>query len=32
PLGQALLDHRVGDEVSVRAPGGTLRVQIVEIR
>lgn len=32
PLGQALLGHRVGDEVTVRAPGGTLRVQIVEIR
>jgi len=32
PLGQALLDHRAGDEVEVRAPAGTLRFRIVKIK
>jgi transcription elongation factor GreA len=32
PLGQALLDHKAGDEVDVRAPAGTLRFRIVKIK
>ena len=32
PLGQALLDHKAGDEVEVRAPAGTLRFRIVKIK
>jgi transcription elongation factor GreA len=32
PLGQALLDHKVGDDVDVRAPAGTLRFRIVKIK
>ena len=31
PLGQALLGHAVGDTVEYAAPGGSLRVEIVEI-
>ena len=31
PLGQALLGHQAGDVVEYEAPGGTLRVEIVEI-
>jgi transcription elongation factor GreA len=31
PLGQALLGHRVGDEVIVNAPDGILRFQIIAI-
>jgi transcription elongation factor GreA len=31
PLGCALLGHRVGEEVSIQAPGGSLRFQIVRI-
>ena len=31
PLGQALLDHRVGDVVDFEAPGGVLKVEIVDI-
>ena len=31
PLGRALLGHRVGDEVVVEAPAGTLRFRIVAI-
>jgi transcription elongation factor GreA len=31
PLGQALLGARVGDWVDFEAPGGTLKVEIVEI-
>jgi len=31
PLGQALLGHRKGDMVSYQAPGGNLRVEIVDI-
>ena len=31
PLGQALAGHAVGDMVEYAAPGGTLRVEIVEI-
>ncbi|RLC67868.1 MAG: transcription elongation factor GreA [Chloroflexi bacterium] len=31
PLGRALLGHRVGDEVAVEAPAGTLRFRIVAI-
>lgn len=32
PLGQALLDHRVGDEIEVRAPAGQLRFRITKIK
>lgn len=32
PLGQALLSRRVGEEVTVRTPGGQLRVKILEIQ
>jgi transcription elongation factor GreA len=32
PLGQALLDHKPGDDVDVRAPAGTLRFRIVKIK
>ena len=31
PVGRALLDHRVGDEVEVEAPGGTIQYKIIEI-
>ena len=31
PLGQALMGHRVGDQVSYDAPSGTLEVEVVEI-
>jgi transcription elongation factor GreA len=31
PLGQALLGRAAGDTVQYEAPGGTLRVQIVEV-
>ena len=31
PLGQAILDHRAGDEVDVEAPGGSFTVQIVKV-
>ncbi len=31
PLGQALLGHRVGDAVEYAAPGGTLKVEIVDV-
>lgn len=32
PLGQALLNHAVGDEVEVKAPAGVLRFRIVKIK
>jgi transcription elongation factor GreA len=32
PLGQALLDHKVGDDVEYRAPAGTMRFRIVKIK
>jgi transcription elongation factor GreA len=32
PLGQALLDHQVGDTVEVHAPAGVLRYKIVEVK
>jgi len=31
PLGQALMDHRVGESVSVHAPAGTFKVKILSI-
>ena len=31
PLGQALLDHRVGDRVTYEAPGGTFTYEVVSI-
>lgn len=32
PLGQALLGHRVGEEVTVKTPDGVSRFKILEIR
>ncbi|NIS80836.1 MAG: transcription elongation factor GreA [Anaerolineales bacterium] len=32
PLGQALLDNKVGDDVEVQAPAGILRFRIVKIK
>jgi transcription elongation factor GreA len=32
PLGRALINHRVGDEVAVEAPGGTFKVHVVKIK
>ena len=32
PLGRALLNHQVGEQVLVEAPGGSFRVRIVAIR
>jgi len=32
PLGQALLDHKVGDEVEVIAPAGVLSFRIIKIK
>ncbi len=32
PIGKALLSKRVGDEVEVEAPAGTLKLKILEIR
>ena len=31
PVGRALLDHKVGEEVEVEAPGGTIKYKILEI-
>lgn len=32
PVGMAILGHRVGDEVDVSAPGGTVRMRVMEIK
>ncbi len=32
PLGQALLDHKAGDEVQVKAPAGNLVFRIVKVK
>jgi transcription elongation factor GreA len=32
PLARALINHQVGDEITVRAPGGEKTYEIVEIR
>jgi transcription elongation factor GreA len=32
PLGKALLNHRAGDEVTVEAPGGMFKGQVVKIK
>jgi transcription elongation factor GreA len=32
PLGRALLDHKVGDDIDVQAPAGTLIFRIVKIQ
>ncbi len=32
PLGRALLDHKVGDEVEVEAPAGVLTFKIIKIK
>jgi transcription elongation factor GreA len=31
PLGRALLGHEAGDEVEVKAPGGSFKVKIVDV-
>lgn len=31
PIGQALLDHKVGDTVEVETPGGALKLKILKI-
>ena len=31
PIGQALLDHHVGDEVQIKTPGGEYTLKILEI-
>ncbi|MBI2845318.1 MAG: transcription elongation factor GreA [Chloroflexi bacterium] len=31
PLGQALLGHRAGEEVTFRTPGGTVQVKIIKV-
>ena len=31
PIGMALLDKRVGDEVSVETPGGVVKMKILKI-
>ncbi|HEY57572.1 MAG TPA: transcription elongation factor GreA [Anaerolineae bacterium] len=31
PLGKALMGHKVGDEVEVRAPGGQFKVRILKV-
>jgi transcription elongation factor GreA len=31
PIGKAILNHRVGDEVSVDAPGGTFKVRVMKV-
>ncbi len=31
PIGKALMDHRVGDQVEVQTPGGTTRFKILKI-
>lgn len=32
PVGSAILGHRVGEEVDVNTPGGTMRMRILEIK
>lgn len=32
PVGKALLEHKVGDEVQVQSPGGSRKVRIVGVR
>lgn len=31
PLGRALIDHKAGEEVDVKAPNGTFRVKIIKV-
>jgi transcription elongation factor GreA len=31
PIGNALMDHRVGDQVEVQTPGGRTRFKILKI-
>ncbi len=31
PIGKAILNHRVGEEMSVEAPSGTIKVKIVKV-
>ncbi len=32
PIGKAIMEHKVGDEVDVETPSGTFKVKILEIR
>jgi transcription elongation factor GreA len=32
PLGRALIGHRVGDEVAIRAPAGEIHFQILDVK
>lgn len=32
PLGQGLMDKKIGDQVEIEAPGGTLKFEILEIK
>ena len=32
PIGKAIMDHKVGDEIEVETPSGTFKVKILEIR
>ncbi len=32
PIGRALIDKKPGDEVSVEAPGGSFKVQLIEVK
>ncbi|HIQ05470.1 MAG TPA: transcription elongation factor GreA, partial [Anaerolineae bacterium] len=32
PIGRALMGHRVGDEVTAQTPGGTIYLQITQVR
>ncbi len=32
PIGKAIMEHKVGDEVEVETPSGTFKVKILEIR
>jgi transcription elongation factor GreA len=31
PLGRALMDHRIGDQVKVEAPGGAFTVRVIKV-
>jgi transcription elongation factor GreA len=31
PMGQAMINHRPGDEVTVNAPSGQLRLRVLEV-
>jgi len=31
PVGKTLMGHKVGDEVEVKTPSGTMRLRIIEV-